>query len=70
MTDSTNTQSSNPSVPSHVAYHVRDRDGAENFWTRVGCAWAHRDGKGFNLQLDCLPLDGRIVLRTASEKKS
>ena len=27
------------------------------------------DGKGFNVQLECVPLDGRITLRVASEKK-
>jgi hypothetical protein len=57
-------------APSHVAYHVRDRgEGQKSFWTRVGAAWAHADGKGFNVQLEIMPLDGRISLRVASEKK-
>lgn len=56
-------------LPSHVAYQVRDREGQKGFWTRIGTAWAHADGKGFNIQLEALPLDGRIVLRVASEKK-
>ncbi len=51
------------------AYHVRDREGASSFWTRIGAAWAHADGKGSNLQLEVVPLDGRIVLRVATEKK-
>jgi hypothetical protein len=35
-------------APSHVAYHVRDRgEGQKSFWTRIGSAWAHADGKGF-----------------------
>lgn len=55
--------------PSHVAYHVRDRQGSKSFWTRIGSAWPHADGKGFNLQLEVVPLDGRVVLRVASEKK-
>ena len=66
MTDTTNTASK---APSHVAYQVRDREGQKAFWTRIGTAWAHADGKGFNIQLEALPLDGRIVLRVASEKK-
>ncbi len=66
MTKTTNTASK---APSHVAYHVRDREGASSFWTRIGAAWAHADGKGFNLQLEVVPLDGRIVLRVATEKK-
>ena len=32
-------------------------------------AWQHKDGSGFNVQLDCVPLDGRIALRVASENK-
>jgi hypothetical protein len=37
-------------------------------WIRIGSAWAHADGKGFNIQLETVPLDGRIALRVASEK--
>ena len=56
-------------APSHIAYHVRDREGQKGFFTRIGVAWAHKDGKGFSLQVDIVPLDGRITLRVASEKK-
>lgn len=56
-------------APSHVAYQVRDREGGKGFWTRIGSAWAHADGNGFNVQLESVPLDGRIVLRVATEKK-
>ena len=58
-------------APSYIAYHVRDgKQGEKGFWTRIGVTWAHKDGKGFDVQLDGLvPLDGRIVLRTPSEKK-
>ena len=56
--------------PSHVAYHVRDRGpGQKSFWTRIGVAFPHADGKGYNIQLEVAPLDGRISLRVASEKK-
>ncbi len=55
--------------PSHIVYHVRDREGQKSFWTRIGSAWAHADGKGFNVQLEVAPLDGRLNLRIASEKK-
>jgi hypothetical protein len=57
-------------TPSHVAYHVRDREGGKGFWTRIGSVWPHADGKGFNVQLEGLvPLDGRITLRVPSEKQ-
>ena len=31
-------------------------------WTRIGAAFPHKDGTGFNVQLRALPVDGRIVL--------
>jgi hypothetical protein len=66
MTDTTN----NSKAPTHIAYHVRDREGGKGFWTRIGSAWPHADGNGFNVMLDGLvPLDGRITFRVASEKK-
>ena len=70
MTTDTNTNPTSSKSPSHIAYHVRDREGGKGFWTRIGSVWAHADGKGFNVQLDGLvPLDGRITFRVASEKK-
>lgn len=52
--------------PSHIAWHVTGNDN-KKFWSRVGAAWAHKDGKGFNLQLETFPIDGRIVLRLPQE---
>jgi hypothetical protein len=54
--------------PTHVAYHVREGND-KSFWTRVGVAWQHKDKNGFNIQVDFVPLDGRITLRSATEKK-
>lgn len=54
--------------PTHVAYHVTER-GEKSFWTRIGAAWQHADGNGFNIQLELTPLDGRVTLRIATEKK-
>lgn len=56
-------------APSHTAYQVREGKGDTSYWTRIGSAWPHNDGKGFNIQLDAVPLDGRITLRDASDKK-
>ena len=56
--------------PSHIAYQVRDREGAKGIWTRIGSVWPHADGKGFNIQLECVPLDGRVSIRVASENKA
>lgn len=53
--------------PTHYAFHVLEREGKDSIWTRIGSAWAHNDGKGFNIQLHVTPLDGRISLRVPSE---
>ncbi len=61
-----------PNPLSHYAYSVRDfdgRNGKKGHWTKIGSAWANADGRGFNIQLDCVPLDGRISLRLASDQR-
>lgn len=53
--------------PALIAYHVTER-GEKKFWTRIGAAWDHEDGKGLTVQLDLVPVNaGRIVLREPSE---
>ena len=64
----TDTQTSTGNAPTHIAYHVREGS-QKGHWTRIGAAWAHKDGKGFNISLDCTPIDGKITLRIASETK-
>ena len=58
--------------PTHKVFVVEDREGegedGDAFWTRVGSAWAHKDGKGFNVVLSALPLNGRLVLRNFTEE--
>ena len=48
---------------------ARPRSG-EGFWTRIGSAWQHADGNGFNIQIETVPLDGRITLRVAVREKA
>lgn len=69
MTNDNNTSAATSKSPTHVAYQVRDREGGKGFWTRIGAAWAHGDGQGFNIQIEAVPLDGRITLRVVSEPK-
>lgn len=59
------TKTTETKAPTMAAYHVRDGKGenAKSFWTRIGAAWVHQDGEGMTLQLDCLPVDGRVVIR-------
>jgi hypothetical protein len=67
MTDPTKPAIGN--APTHIAYHVRDRLGAPGIFTRIGAAWVHKDGKGFNIEVCAVPLDGRITLRMPSESE-
>lgn len=52
--------------PSHKAY-VIEGEGEKAFWTRIGSAWPNSDGKGFNITLSALPINGRVVLREFTE---
>ena len=41
-----------------------------SFWTKIGAAFAHKDGEGFDLVLEAVPLDGRVSLRVPKERES
>lgn len=69
MNDTTTPTNTSNRTPSHVAYQVRDREGKKGIWTRIGSAWPHADGNGFNIQIEAVPLDGRISLRVFSDIK-
>ena len=55
--------------PTHRLYRVSG-EGKSAFWTPIGAAWANKDGMGFSLSCDLVPLQGRIVMRliTARDK--
>jgi hypothetical protein len=49
--------------PTHRVYAVT-KNGEKSYWTEISAAWSHQDGKGFNVKLDYLPLNGaEIVIR-------
>jgi hypothetical protein len=72
MNDSSTTPAGNgTNRPSHIAYQVRDgKAGDKSFWTRIGVAWTSRDEKGFVIQLNAVPLDGKIILRLPDPKEN
>ena len=45
-------------------------EGKEAHWTEIGVLWSHEDGKGFNLTLKALPVNGRLVIRSRKAKDS
>lgn len=53
--------------PAFMLYRV-DGNGPEARWTKIGAAWPNRDGKGFNILCDAVPLQGRIVMRAYTPK--
>ena len=50
--------------PSHSVFLV-EGEGETAYLTRIGAAWQHEDGDGFNVKLSAIPLAGRIVIRRA-----
>ena len=54
--------------PSHIAYQVREGDENKSYFNRIGSVWPHKDGEGYNIQLDAVPVDGRITVRTVQER--
>jgi len=58
------TKDTTTTTPTHHVYVVEGK-GDNAFWTKIGAAWQHADGNGLNITLSLLPLDGRVVIRTA-----
>ncbi len=55
-------------MPSFNVYTVEDRgQGEDPFWLKIGAAFPHKDGKGFNLVLSAFPIDNRLVMRLPAE---
>lgn len=57
--------------PTHRVYAIIKKDGEEKgTWLEMGAAWPHRDGKGFGVKLNLIPLsdDAEIVIRTIEPK--
>jgi len=53
-------------APDYLAWHVTQK-GEKSYWNKVGAAWKHKDGRGYTLQLETCPINGRIVLRLPLE---
>ena len=62
------TNTENKSRPTHRLYAVRKIGNEKSSWTQIGAAWPNQDGRGFNIKLNLLPLDGsEIVMREPRE---
>jgi hypothetical protein len=57
--------------PTHLAFTVREYEAKgekKSRWLEIGSAWTHKDGKGIDLTLEAMPIDGRVVLRLNEPK--
>jgi hypothetical protein len=52
------------------AFTVTTEEGEQSqaFWHKIGVAFPHTDGKGFNVVLNSIPFDRKIVLRLHEPK--
>ena len=62
----TQSRNSSPKAPDFLAWHVTQK-GEKSYWNKVGAAWAHKDANGYTIQLEVVPINGRIVLRQPIE---
>lgn len=53
--------------PTHRIYVVIG-EGKTAHWREIGAAWPNKDGKGFSLVCDAVPLGGKIVMRAITER--
>ena len=53
--------------PTHTAFSVIKREGKQDYWLNIGLVFPHKDGTGFTIRLQALPLDGKIVIREITE---
>lgn len=55
--------------PTHRLYHIAG-EGEKAFWTAIGAAWPNKDGLGFSISCDAIPLAGRIVMRAIRPREN
>lgn len=68
MSDESTPKDAASKMPSHLAYTVRESKDGKSYFNRVGSAFQHKDGQGFNVELDATPVNGRLTLRTLKER--
>lgn len=57
-----------PKMPSFDVFSVTDGKDDKSYFTKIGAAFEHKDGQGHSADLNALPTNGRIVLRTPLER--
>ena len=65
------TKETTKSRPTQRVYAVVKNEGAEKgAWFEIGACWPHKDGKGYSVKLNLIPLspDAEIVIRAIEPK--
>ena len=60
-----------PTKPSHdvvVATTIGKGENANTVYDRIGAAWPTKNGRGFRLKLNSLPLDGTVLVLERQSK--
>ena len=57
-------------APAQTSESTSDVEEAENYWLNIGVAFPHKDGSGFTVKLQAIPLDGKIVCREIARAKN
>ena len=53
---------SNSNGPKYRVFISKEGKEGKNFYTEVGVAWAFKEKDGLSIELDALPVDGKLVL--------
>lgn len=63
-----NDDTQHPKAPSFEAFSVTEGKDDKSYFTKIGASFEHKDGEGHSVELNALPTNGRIVLRTPRER--
>ena len=67
MTDSA--EKSSGRKPELIAYNVTYTGDGKSYSNKVGAAWEHRDAQGYELELESIPVSGRVSLRKVRDER-
>jgi hypothetical protein len=68
MSDQENKNPEQNNGPEFVAYNVREGGNGKGYWDKIGVGFMHRDGKGVDIRLNSLPMDGHVTLRERAQE--
>ena len=69
MSDDTHNRDTQPKrSKAYDAYAVKNGKDGKGYFNRIGAAFAHRDGKGFDIDMAATPVNGRVTLREPKDR--